>query len=76
MGNDADAFFEICATRKIVLRQSSLSCVADLLRCVLHDTAMQKVPRSHATIWNRFWNRTDASFDALARESVLNDLPD
>jgi hypothetical protein len=46
MGNKADAFCEFCAMRKIVLRQSRLSCVAKLLRCVLHDAAMQKLPRS------------------------------
>jgi hypothetical protein len=59
--------------RKILLLQSSLSDVANLLRCVLHDAAMQKrAGLVHATIWNRFRNRTDASFDALACEGVLN----
>jgi hypothetical protein len=38
----SEALYEVCAMRKIVLLQSSLSDVANLLRCVLHDTAMQK----------------------------------
>jgi hypothetical protein len=65
----AGAICEICAMRKIVLPQSNLSCVANLLRCVLHGTAMQKrIELEHATIGIDFRNRTDASFDALARE--------
>jgi hypothetical protein len=74
-GHVADALCEVCAMRKIVLLQSNLSDVANLLRCVLHGTAMQKrAALVHATIWNRFPNRTDASFDALAREDVSNHL--
>ena len=47
----AEALYEICAMRKIVLLQSSLSDVANLLRCVLHGTAMQKrIELEHATI--------------------------
>jgi hypothetical protein len=37
--------------------------------CYAKSTALE-----HATIWNRFRNRTDASFDALVREGVLNHL--
>ena len=49
MGNVADVFCEICATRKIVLQQNSLSCVAGLLSCVQLGAAMQKFQLSSTT---------------------------